>query len=57
MIILLITKFSVSYISSNSRYLGLMALAGIYLVKDSIHYFFVKIEDKKQQKKPTFKFI
>ena len=28
-------------------YLGVMALAGVYLIKDSIHYLFVKIEDKK----------
>ena len=28
-------------------YLGVMALAGVYLLKDSIHYLFVKIEDKK----------
>lgn len=28
-------------------YLGLMALAGVYLIKDSIQYLFVKIEDKK----------
>lgn len=28
-------------------YLGLMALAGVYLIKDSIHYLFVKIENKK----------
>ena len=28
-------------------YLAVMALAGVYLIKDSIHYLFVKIEDKK----------
>ena len=28
-------------------YLGVMALAGVYLIKDTIHYLFVKIEDKK----------
>ena len=28
-------------------YLGVLALAGVYLIKDSIHYLFVKIEDKK----------
>ena len=28
-------------------YLGVMALAGVYLIMDSIHYLFVKIEDKK----------
>ena len=28
-------------------YLGVLALAGVYLLKDSIHYLFVKIEDKK----------
>lgn len=27
-------------------YLGLMALAGVYLIKDSIHYLFAKIENK-----------
>lgn len=38
-------------------YLGVMALAGVYLIKDSIHYLFVKIKDKNNKKKPTFKLI
>lgn len=33
-------------------YLGLMALAGAYLIKNSFRYFFVS-ESKKEEEKPT----
>ena len=37
--------------TSTSLYLGLMAIAGAYLIKNNIRYFLLK--NKKEEKKPT----
>ena len=37
--------------STSPIYLGLMAIAGAYLIKNNIHYFLLK--NKKEEKKPT----
>lgn len=37
--------------ATSTIYLGLMAIAGAYLIKNNIHYFLLK--NKKEEKKPT----